>query len=208
MRYTDKLIKVQDEFAIYIPDPEKIKPVYENLLSKNAATPFPFWAKIWPSAKAMSAFLQREPVWIEGKSVIEIGAGIGLPSLIMAARASAMIISDHSADAVKQIEKNIQYLGLKHVQAVCIDWNHFPAEIKAETVLLSDINYAPDQFESLLALIRTFLTQGATIILSTPQRITITPFAEALQPFMKRSVLQVAEDGGATVEIRILVLSI
>ena len=87
------------------------------------------------------------------------------------------------------------------------DWNHFPEDIEAETVLLSDINYAPDQFEPLLALIRKFLEQGSTIVLSTPQRITITPFAEALQPFIKRSVLQTVEEMKQAVDIRLLILS-
>ena len=90
---------------------------------------------------------------------------------------------------------------------MCLDWNHFPDGIKAETVLLSDINYAPDQFGVLIALIRKLIGQGSTIILSTPQRITVTPFAEALQPFIKRSVLQTVEHNKQTVDIGILILS-
>jgi len=180
--------------------------VYEQLLAKDAATSFPFWAKIWPSAIALSSFLQAEPDWIEGKRVLELGAGIGLPSFSMVPHAAEMIISDHATEAVKLIEKNIQYLGLHHVNAMCLDWNHFPEDIEAEIVLLSDINYAPDQFGPLLALIRKFLEQGTTIILSTPQRISITPFAEALQPFIKRSVLQTVEEMKQAVDIRLLIL--
>ncbi|MDB5211000.1 MAG: hypothetical protein JWQ30_1827 [Sediminibacterium sp.] len=207
MVYPDKLVRIQDELILYVPDPELVKPAYENLLAKDAATPFPFWAKVWPSAKEMASLLVSEPHWIEGKHVLELGAGIGLPSFIMAHHASTMIISDHAPEAVQLIEKNVQYLGLQHVQAMCLDWNHFPDGIKAETVLLSDINYAPDQFAVLLVLIRKFLEQGATIILATPQRITITPFAEALRPFIKRSVLQINEHMGQSTDIRILILS-
>lgn len=192
---------------LYVPDPELVKTIYENLLAQDAATPFPFWAKVWPSAKAMSAFLQSEPHWIQGKQVLELGAGIGLPSFIMADHASAMIISDHAPEAVQLIEKNIQYLGLQHVQPMFLDWNHFPDDIKAETILLSDINYAPDQFAPLLEIIRKFMEQGATIILATPQRITITPFAEALQPFIKHSVLRTTRQIAHEVDIRILILS-
>ncbi|MES2371165.1 MAG: hypothetical protein V4557_01210 [Bacteroidota bacterium] len=207
MIYPDKLITIQDGLKLYVPDPEQVKPLYEKLLDKDNTTPFPFWAKIWPSAEAMISFLKEEPHWIDGKHVLEVGAGIGVPSFAMAAHASAMIISDHAPEAVALIEKNIQYLGLQHVKAMCLDWNHFPGDMRAETVLLSDINYAPEQFGPLLALIRTFLEQGATIILSTPQRITITPFAEAIHPFIKRSVLQTVEHSSQTVDIRILVLS-
>lgn len=207
MFYPDKLLEIQNGLSLYVPDPEWVKPVYEQLLAKDAATPFPFWAKIWPSATAMSSFLKAEHGLIEGKRVLELGAGIGLPSFSMTHYASEMIISDHATEAVALMEKNIQYLGLQHVKAMCLDWNHFPEDINTETVLLSDINYAPDQFEPLLVLIRKFLEQGTTIILSTPQRITITPFAEALQPFIKRSVLQTVEEMKLVVDIRLLILS-
>jgi predicted nicotinamide N-methyase len=207
MLYPDKLLTILDGLQLYLPDPELVKSTYENLLVANESTPFPFWAKIWPSAEAMTSFLREEPHWIDRKHVLEIGAGIGLPSFAMAAHASSMIISDHAPEAIALIEKNIQYLGLQHVTAVCLDWNHFPDNIKADTVLLSDINYEPEQFGALQTMIRKFLEQGATIILSTPQRITVTPFAEAIQPFVKRSVLQTVEHLKQPVDIRILVLS-
>ena len=199
---------MQDGSTLYVPDPKLVKSTYEFLLDKDDTTPFPFWAKIWPSAIALSAFLKEEPHWVEDKQVLELGAGIGLPSFTIARLASEMIISDHDTEAVELMEKNIQYLGLQHVKAICLDWNHFPAAIKAETILLSDINYAPDQFDPLLGLMRKFLGQGSTILLSTPQRITITPFAEAIQPFIKRSILQTVEHMKQMVDIRILILSI
>ncbi len=207
MLYPEKLMKIQDELSLYVPDPDLVKPAYESLYAKDATTPFPFWAQIWPSAKAMSSFLKEEPDWIKGKQVLELGAGIGLPSFSMAKYASAMIISDHAVEAVNLIEKNIQHLNLQHVKALCIDWNHFPDNIKAEIVLLSDINYAPDQFESLLLLIRIYLEQGTTIILSTPQRITTPPFLTALQPFINRSITLTVEHMKHTVDIGILILS-
>jgi predicted nicotinamide N-methyase len=207
MLYQDKLVSFQDGLSLYVPDEELVKPVYEQLLAKDGSTPFPFWAKIWPSAIEMASFLKAEPRWIEGKQVLELGAGIGLPSFTMVNHASSMIISDHAPEAVKLIEKNIQYLNLQHVKTMCLDWNHFPDHIKADTLLLSDINYAPNEFGPLLALIRKFLEQDTVIILSTPQRITITPFAEAVQPFIRRSVLQTNVHKGQLVDIRILILS-
>ena len=208
MLYPDKLMDVQDGFMLYVPDPEMVKPVYEDLLSGDAATPFPFWARIWPSAIALSDFLKTETHWIEGKRVLELGAGIGLPSFMMAGYASEMIISDHAQEAVALIQKNIRHSGLQHVKAMQLDWNDFPDHIQADTLLLSDINYADDQFEPLLQLIRKFLEQGTTIHLSTPHRINVNPFVTALQPFIKRSVLHTVAYLQQLIEIRILILSL
>ena len=208
MLYPQILAKFENEFALYLPDPDQVKPTYEYLRLKDASTPFPFWAKIWPSAIGMTAFLKKEPHWIEGKQVLELGAGIGLPSFMMAGLASEMIISDHAIEAVKLIEKNIQLLGLENVEACCLDWNNFPDGIKVDTVLLSDINYAPDQFGPLLLIIEKFLAQGTTIILATPQRITATAFVERIQPYIQRTILLPDNDSQQEISISILILSI
>lgn len=206
MDYPDLLLEIQQGFSLYVPDPERVKEVYGQLLEKDPATPFPYWARIWPSAMALVDFLQQHPHWIKDKQVLELGAGVGLPSLLMAPQAAGMLISDHAPEAVALLQKNIAYLGLVNVTAACLDWNELPDEIRADTLLLSDINYAPEQFAPLLALIRRMLTQGTTIILATPQRITVSPFAEAIQPFIKWSELKTVQHLPQAVEIRIVVL--
>ena len=213
MIYPNKLTSIKDGLELYLPNEALVKITYEDLLDKDHATPFPFWAKIWPASKAMSSFLKLEPHWIAGKRVLEIGAGIGLPSFAIAHQALEIIISDHAPEAVKLIEKNIDCLGLTNTKAMCLDWNNFPEAIKGDTILLSDINYAPEQFESLLKLIQKFLNQGSIIIIATPQRIMATQFVEAIQPFVKRTVLQMAEDSNQDdnfkqkIDISILILS-
>jgi predicted nicotinamide N-methyase len=207
MLYPVKLANILDQFIFYIPDPDQVKPVYENQLIKDPATAFPFWAKIWASSLALSSYLEKELQLVEGKKVLEIGAGIGLPSLTVAHVAESMIISDHAPEAVKLMEKNIEYLGLSNAKALCLDWNHFPDEIKADVVLLSDINYAPEQFEALLKLINRFLEEGSVIIITTPQRIMATPFVAALEPFIKRSTFEPVRENGQTIDISLLMLS-
>lgn len=207
MQYPYTITDTAAGLKLYTPDPGRIKPIYEERLANDASTRFPFWAKIWPSAIAMVSFLKNNPEWILNKQVLELGAGIGLPSFFAAPFASGVLISDYDPEAVQLAKKNIEYLGLKQVKAIQIDWNHFPMDIQADTILLSDINYAPDQFESLLALIRKWLEQGTTILLTTPRRITASPFVTALEPFVKSSVLEMVPEQGQLVEISILVLT-
>jgi predicted nicotinamide N-methyase len=206
MYYQLSLHKIFNGLQLYIPDPEKVRATYEKLLLKNPATAFPFWAKIWPSAYELASFLIEEPQWIKGKKVLELGAGIGLPSFVVAHLTADIIVSDHDAEAVVLMEKNIDHLQLDHAKAMLLDWNYFPENIKTDVLLLSDINYAAEQFDPLLNLIKHFLEDGTTIILATPQRINITPFAERLQPFIKQSLLRSNQVNEPT-EIRILVLS-
>lgn len=207
MKYPIKLTEVMDGFLLYVPVPELVRPTYEELLTVDTTVSFPFWAKIWASSRAMTLFLESEPTWIQSKRVLELGAGIGLPSFKLAHDAMKMTISDHDAEAVELLEKNIEFLGLKHAKARCLDWNDFPEDITADTLLLSDINYDPSQFKPLLNLILKFIDSGSTVIIATPERITASPFAMALEPFIQRSFLQSVVEMNQQIDIRMMILS-
>jgi len=206
MHYPNSLTEVQDGLMLYVPIPEKVKANYEQRLKLDTSTAFPFWAKIWPSSKAMTQFLAIEPQWVKGKKVLEVGAGVGLPSFAIAHLAREVIVTDHAAEAVELINKNITYLCINNMKSMCLDWNDFPDTISADTILLSDVNYAPGAFGPLLTLIEKLMGKGAVIIIATPERIMAAPFVEALQPFIQRSFLHPVEEMGNSIEIRMLLL--
>ena len=206
MVYPNKLVQTDQGLSLNIPDSLLVQSVYNQLLNSVPTTAFPYWAKIWPAAKVMAAFLQNESNWIANKKVLEIGAGIGLPSFTIANQASSIIISDYSPDAVELIQKNITYLKINNASAMCLDWNHFPLHLIAETILLSDINYDPSEFEVLNQLIQYLLNQGSTLIIATPQRITATPFVNFLEPFIKRKHIQKVQHENQLLDISIFIL--
>jgi len=206
MHYPNSLTEVQDGLMLYVPIPEKVKANYEQRLKLDTSTAFPFWAKIWPSSKAMTQFLAIEPQWVKGKKVLEVGAGVGLPSFAIAHLAREVIVTDHAAEAVALINNNITHLCINNMKSMCLDWNDFPDTISADTILLSDVNYAPGAFGPLLTLIEKLMRKGAVIIIATPERIMAAPFVEALQPFIQRSFLHPVEEMGNSIEIRMLLL--
>ena len=206
MKYPTNLFNYQNKVAIYIPDPNTVKLTYERLVEKNASTPFPFWAKLWPSSLALTAFLQDQPKWVANKKVLEIGAGIGLPSFSISGIVSEVLISDHAKDAVELITKNINVLKLNNARAMMLDWNQFPDNISADTILLSDINYAPEQFEPLLKLLKRFLNDGSALILATPQRIMGIPFIESLLGYIKETHVHTIMEKQQPIDISILIL--
>ena len=207
MQYPVQLTQISAEKAIYVPVYESVKAIYTDLLAMDPATPFPYWAKVWPSAIALHNVLQKHSSLIKDKTVLELGAGVGLPSLLMANEAKAIQISDYNSEAVELLRKNIAHLQLQNVQAMQLDWNTIPENITAEVVILSDVNYDPTQFETLTKLIEKFIHQGCTIILSTPQRIMASPFVLELASYIVAEYLELVDENGVTKEISILVLS-
>ena len=206
MRYPIKLTPFSAELAIYIPDYEQVKEVYEAILIDHPAEPFPYWAKLWPSSIALVQYLNANTIWIEHKNVLEIGAGLGLPSFMIAGYANSVQVSDYAPEAVELLEKNIQHLRLHNVQAMELDWNRVPDSIKPDVVLLSDVNYNPGQFDGLLQLITKLIANGTIVLLSTPQRIMASPFVNAIQELVKQSHVEIVNENGKSIEISILIL--
>ncbi|GAO41337.1 class I SAM-dependent methyltransferase [Flavihumibacter petaseus] len=162
----------QQTVGIYVPDPEVVR--------RGSTNPFPYWTKIWPAALALSAFLQRQPEWIAKKNVLELGAGLGLPGFTAAFRAASVVISDNNSSCIPVLEQTARHNDFSNVSIEMLDWNSLPDPISAECILLSDINYDPEQFPELLLLFQQFIRQGKTILLSTPQRLVAKSFLTPL----------------------------
>ena len=198
--------QLSPDISLWIPDCEAVKTQYENFKTQELHVDFPFWAKIWASSKAMVTFLQKEPHWIENKKLLEIGAGIGVPSFFMAQKAREIIISDYDNEAVSLANKNIAHLNLTNARSVVLNWNHIPSELFADTILLSDINYNPTDFDALVISISSFINKGCIVILATPNRITANPFIEKLSAFIHKTKYYPIIEGKIEKEIAVFVL--
>ena len=170
---------------IFMPDEEEVKKIYEREKSHYPDIDFPFWTRLWPSAIALSIFLRENEGLIKGKKVLELGAGLGLPSVVAATKAQSVTSSDHIDAAVETMAKSFSHHRFKNANSVRIDVRGIPEELQGDLLLLSDVNYDPQLFPDLMKLVKRFLKNGSTIILSTPQRIMGSAFIESLMPYMK-----------------------
>lgn len=204
--YPLQLVRLNNELTLYVPDLAHIQSTYQKLVAENTETIFPYWAKIWASAFAMLQFLQEQPLWIQDKIVLEIGAGIGVPSLSIAAQTHKIIISDYAPDAVTLLQKNIELLKLNNTEAACIDWNNVSDDIIADTILLSDTNYEPTAHNHLILLIEKFINKDSTIILATPNRLASNPFIERISKYITSTKKYSIPENDTNKEIVVMVL--
>jgi len=173
------------ELQLMVPDPDLIQATYQQLKQVDASAPFPFWARVWPSSLALKQFLDNHLAIVAHQSVLEIGAGIGIPSFAIRSVASKITITDNDANAVALMQHNIEQLQCANILALQADWQHFPTNIEADIVLLSDVNYAPDQFNALVVLIKYYINTGSTVIIATPERMSSAPFLTMVQSFVQ-----------------------
>ncbi len=173
------------QFNAFVPDSLALQTEFTKQLQQNPSTPAPYWAQVWPSAYALCEFIATQPHWLKNKHVLELAAGLGLPSLLAAQLATQVTFSDYIPEAVELMQKSIHENKLENINATLIDWNHLPDDLTVDVLLLSDINYEPKAFETLFKVIISFLEKGTTIILSTPQRLMAKPFIDRLLPYSK-----------------------
>lgn len=187
------------QYQLYSPDTEDLQNEWNNGTLKN----FPYWGKCWPAAVALSAFMVKNTALIQDKQVLELAAGLGLPSLVAASYAKKITCSDYLPEPLSFVEISATENGICNIETRIINWHNIPKDLLADVVLLSDVNYDPESFDALDQLFSFFLELGTSIILSTPQRIMAKSFIEKWLPF---AILQEAYMMEEEVMVTVLVL--
>src|SRR5512146_3092916 len=85
--------------SLLLPDAERIRQAWTTGQS-GTADAFPYWSRVWPAAIGLCMYLSQQPGIYRRKRLLEIGAGLGLPALICAQEADAVLCTDLSPEAV------------------------------------------------------------------------------------------------------------
>jgi predicted nicotinamide N-methyase len=132
----------------------------------------PYWAELWPSGVALAAVVASLDV--RGKRVLELGAGLGLPSLAAALGGGDVLATDWADDAVELLLANAERngIGLRAERARWDEPEPLVAGAPWELVLGADLLYEARNAEQLAALLPRL---GGEILLAEPGR----PFAKS-----------------------------
>jgi predicted nicotinamide N-methyase len=146
-----------------------------------AQRPIPYWARSWPSGVALAGVLAADPPR-PGRRVLELGCGLGLPSIV-AARADALVLAtDGSTDAVAYAAHGFA-LNEVEGEVAHVDWGEH-ADALAERgpwdlVLASDVLYTRQNVEVALRLFPRLLALGGELVLADPDRAGARDFLAA-----------------------------
>lgn len=138
----------------------------------------PYWAELWPSAHVLAADL--EPRALGRRRVIELGCGVGLPSIVAALRGADVLATDWYEDALGFVRANARATGAP-VQARLLDWNDPPPDLLApdagrDLVIGADLLYEARNGPALARLLPALLKPGGEALIADPRR----PHADAL----------------------------
>lgn len=137
----------------------------------------PYWAQLWPTGVALARHVTQ--CHLEGLRVLELGCGLGLPSIAAALGGADVLATDWSQDAVDAAVANAARNDAV-LEALVASWDD-PAPLLArapfDLVLAADVLYEQRNVEPLLALLPRL---GGEVLLADPGR----PFAPA---FLERA---------------------
>ena len=142
----------------------------------------PYWAELWPAATALAAALPE----VEGLRVVELGCGLGLPSLVAAARGADVTATDWADDAVALLERNATRNGLV-VRAERRDWRE-PWDERFDLALAADVLYERRNVEPLLARLRELAPRALVGLAGRPYEQAFLDAAGPVQQVAERVV--------------------
>jgi predicted nicotinamide N-methyase len=139
----------------------------------------PYWAELWPSALALARAIGGRS--LRGKRTLELGCGLGLPSLAAAAAGGRVLATDWAPDSIVMTARNAERNGLT-VEALRCSWTEPDLLIERapwDLVLASDVLYEPRNGEALLPLLPRLVDTRGEIWLADPGRVAAGPFLTA-----------------------------
>lgn len=130
---------------------------------------FPFWVKLWDSAVVLAYVLDSLPDK-KSKSLLELGAGLGLPGLAAAKAGFQVTLSDYE-DIILDFQRvSCAASSLSEVTIKKIDWLN-PPELGSFDILAgAEILFREEFFEPLLQLFTTTLKPKGLIYMAHDAR--------------------------------------
>lgn len=113
----------------------------------------PYWSFCWASGLALARFLAEHPEWVEGKRVLDFGAGSGVAG-IAAVKAGALevVACDLDPVAIEACQANAQLNGV----TLSYSTDFFAEEDRFDLILVADVLYD----RANLPLLDQFLSRG------------------------------------------------
>ncbi len=131
----------------------------------------PYWAELWPSAHVLAADLAARD--LRGRRVVELGCGVGLPSVVAALGGADTLATDWYDEALRFVAWNAAAAGAR-VATLLVDWAAPPpallARPPADLVVGADVLYEERNGPVLAALVPRLLAPGGELVVADPRR--------------------------------------
>lgn len=145
---------------------------------------------LWEAAIGLARHVTEQATQIQGKQVLELGAGVGLPGLVAQSLGALVRQTDYQADALALAQWNAQQNGIDGIETFLADWRTWRHVPRYDLILGADLLYDATLHFYLEAIFRKNLLPGGRLWLSDPGRPQALDFAVQLEAHGWRIDLQ------------------
>lgn len=134
---------------------------------------FPYGLLLWDSAIVLADTL-ADIGSLEGRSVLELGAGVGLTGLAARHLKGRVVQTDHAPEALELARRNALLNGIDGITQRLADWTQWDAPGRFDLIVGSDILYDGSAHAPIAHVLAANLAEGGAALLTDPGR-TATP---------------------------------
>ena len=159
---TLKVLQIKD-MAAYIEDVVERAPA-------GSPVRLPYWAKVWEASLVLADYLLSLPRFAPGakpQRVIELGAGIGVPGLFLAAAGHSVTLTDLEPEALEFARACALVNGLgERVSVRPLDWLAPDIDDEFDAVIGSELLYHEADYPHLVRLLARLRREGVPAYLA------------------------------------------
>jgi len=130
---------------------------------------FPLWAKIWKASWVLSGYLAELPPDVNQR-LLEIGAGVGLVSIVAATFGHQITMTEYNPDALNFARANACLNNCPDLPIKKLDWNHPLLKDQFDLIVAAEVIYDEASFPPLIRLFKSNLKPEGEIILASEIR--------------------------------------
>ena len=166
----------------------------------QAVVTIPYYAILWPAAHGLARALWEHRAELRGGTrVIELGCGLGMPSILAARLGARVLATDFHPDTGTWLLHNA---GLNQVDLIYmqLDWNnltdpaHLPRYQTAPLIIGSDLLYERRHIPALVCAIDALCAPGGHAVIADPGRDNLPLFVASMEDSGWRHTLAPVDD--------------
>jgi methyltransferase-like protein 23 len=184
-------------------DPSALADVTEHLEH------FPHGLLLWEAAVGLARWLPNLRAQLQGKRVLELGAGVGLPGLVARTLGAQVWLTDHLAETLAVAAANAHQNEVAGVHYFVADWREWNHTAQYDLILGADILYARLRHFYLERIFHKNLAPGGRLLFADPGRVQGLDFVVDLEAHgwavdLETLPVESLSEPGKTVEVTLI----
>lgn len=148
------------------------------LLRDDTAEP-PYWAHLWTGAVSLARYVDAR-VQVRGRSVLDLGCGLGLTGIVAARNGGLVTFADKETAACTFALANARANACPACEAQPLDFTRDRLDVRFDCILAAEILYDRPTFAALATFIAAHLAEDGQALLADAGRTDTRGFYAAL----------------------------